>query len=50
MFLEEQPMLVTANIHGTTLFIDTLVNIVETFPVTNQEKQKESFAKALEML
>jgi hypothetical protein len=42
-------MLVAANIYGITLFIENLVN-TETFPVTNQEKQEESFAKALEML
>jgi hypothetical protein len=49
MFLEEQPMLVVVNNHGTTLLIENLDN-PKTFLVTNQEKQEENFAKALDML
>ncbi len=42
-------MLVVVNNHGTTLLIENLDN-PKTFPVTNQEKQEENFAKALDML
>jgi hypothetical protein len=49
MVLEEQLMLVASNIHDLALVTKNVDN-PETFPVTNQEKQEESSAKALEML
>ncbi len=49
MVLEEQPMLVASNSHDSALVTENVDN-PETFPVTNQEKQEESSAKALEML
>jgi len=49
MVLEEQPMLVASDSHDSALVTENLDN-PETFPVTNQEKQEESSAKALEML
>ncbi|CAK9876055.1 unnamed protein product [Sphagnum jensenii] len=47
--LEDQPMLVASDSHDSALVTENLDN-PETFPVTNQEKQEESSAKALEML
>ncbi|CAK9222158.1 unnamed protein product, partial [Sphagnum troendelagicum] len=49
MVLEEQPMLVASDSHDSALVTENVDN-PETFPVTNQEKQEESSAKALEML
>ncbi len=49
MILEEQPMLVASDSHDSALVTENVDN-PETFPVTNQEKQEESSAKALEML
>jgi len=49
MVLEEQPMLVASDSHDSALVTKNLDNL-ETFLVTKQEKQKESSAKALEML
>ncbi len=49
MVLEEQPMLVASDNHDSALVTKNLDN-PETFPVTKQEKQKESSTKALEML
>jgi hypothetical protein len=47
--LEDQPMLVGSDSHDSALVTENLDN-PEIFPVTNQEKQEESSAKALEML
>jgi hypothetical protein len=49
MVLEEQPMLVASDSHDSALLTENVDN-PKTFPVTNQEKQEESSAKALEML
>ncbi len=49
MVLEEQPMLVASDSHDSALVTENLDN-PETFLVTNQEKQEESSAKALEIL
>jgi hypothetical protein len=46
--LEEQPTFISVDNNDSTMFMKSLNNL-EAFSVINHEKQKESFANALEM-